>query len=93
MDDLEQIKKKIKEHFLVTHEIGAMTSFIITTHPDIPIQGDKIKEDAKAARDKCDKDEVETEEKVNQWKKKNRKWLKKMKKDRRKGKVEIPTGG
>ena len=36
---------------------------------------------------------METEEKVNQWKKNNRKWLKRKKKDRGKEKVEVSTGG
>ena len=87
------MKKKVKEHFNVTHEIGCMASFIVRTRPEVPIQGDKIKEEAQAARDKCKKDEVETEEKVNQWKKNNRKWLKRKKKDRGKEKVEVSTGG
>ena len=33
------------------------------------------------------------EEKVNQWKKNNRKWLKRKNKDRGKEKVEISAGG
>ena len=37
LDDLEQMKKKIKEHFNVTHEIGSMASFIIRTCPDGPV--------------------------------------------------------
>ena len=76
LEYVEQMKKKVKEHFTVTHEIGCMASFIVRTRPEVPIQGDKIKEEAQAALDKCEKDEVETEEKVNQWKKNNRKWLK-----------------
>ena len=74
LEDVEQMKKKVKEHFTVTHEIGCMASFIVRTRPEVPTQGDKIKEEAQAALDKCEKDEVETEEKVNQWKKNNRKW-------------------
>ena len=93
LEDVEQMKKKVKEHFNVTHEIGCMASFIVRTRPEVPIQGDKIKEEAQAALDKCEKDEVDTEEKVNQWKKNNRKWLKRKKKDRGKEKVEVSTGG
>ena len=52
VDDHEQMKKKLKEHFNVTHEISAMESFIMRCRPDVPIKGDKIKENAKAMRDK-----------------------------------------
>ena len=93
LEDVEQMKKRVKEHFTVTHEIGCMASFIVRTRPEVPIQGDKIKEESEAARDKCKKDEVETEEKVNQWKKNNRKWLKRKKKDRGKEKVEVSVVG
>ena len=90
---MEQMKKRVKEHFTVTHEIGCMASFIVRTRPEVPIQGDKIKEEAQAALEKCVKDEGETEEKVNAWKKTNRKWLKRKKKEKGKEKVEILTRG
>ena len=70
LEDVEEMKKKVKEHFAVTHEISCMVSFIVRTRPEVPTQGDKIKEEAQVALD-----EVETEEKVNQWKNNNRKLL------------------
>ena len=93
LEDVEQMKQKVKEHFNLSHKIGCMANFIVKSRPEIAIQGDKIKEEAQAALDKCEKDEVETEEKVNQWKKNNRKWLKRKRKDRGKEKVEVSTGG
>ena len=59
------MKHKVKEHFNLSHEIGCMANFIVKSRPEIAIQGDKIKEKAQAALEKCVKDEGETEEKVN----------------------------
>ena len=65
------MKAKLKEHFIVSHEIGSMASLIMRERPDVPVKGDKIKEDAEIARDKSDRDETETSKKVAQWKQKN----------------------
>ena len=41
LEDVEQMKKKVKEHFTVTHEIGCMASFIVRTRPDVQFRGTK----------------------------------------------------
>ena len=71
LEDMDQMKQKVKEHFNLSHKIGHMASFIVKSHPEIAIQGDEIEEEAQAALEKCVKDEGETEEKINVWKKTN----------------------
>ena len=59
-----------------------MASFIVKCRPEIATQGDKIKEEAQAAFDKNVNDEREIEERVNAWKRSNKKWLKCKKKEK-----------
>ena len=66
---MEKIKKSVKEHFNICFEIGSMASFMITNNPETRMEEEEVKQDAQAALTKCEKDEVETDEKVKQWKK------------------------
>ena len=80
LEDMDQMKQQIKEHRTLSHEIGCIASFMVKCRPEIATQGDKIKEEAQAAFEKSVKDEGEIEEKVNAWKRSNKKWLKRRKK-------------
>ena len=40
VDDNDLLKRKLKEHFNVTHEIGAMASYIMRCRPDVPVKRD-----------------------------------------------------
>ena len=93
LEDMDQMKQQIKEHRTFSHEIGCMASFIVECRPEVATQGDKIKEEAQAAFDKSVKDEREIEEKLNAWKRSNKKWLKRKKKEKGKEKIENATGG
>ena len=79
MEDMDQMKQQIKEHRAFSHEIRCMASFIVECRPEVATQGDKIKEEAQEALEKSVKDEEELEEKVNAWKRANKKWLKRKK--------------
>ena len=48
-EDVEKIKKHVKEHFTVCFEIGSMASFIIRNNPETTIEEDKVKQDDQAA--------------------------------------------
>ena len=85
VDDHEQMRATLKEHFRVSHEIGQMASLIIRERPEVAVKGDKVKEYAELVRDKSEKDDTEISEKVAQWKDKNRRWLRRKKK--RKGMI------
>ena len=52
LEDMDQMKQKVKEHRTLSHKIGCMASFIVKCRPEIAIQGDKIKEEAQAALEK-----------------------------------------
>ena len=68
LDDHEQMRASLKEHFRVSHEIEQMASLIIRERPEIAVKGDRIKEEAQQAREKNVKDQKEISEKVAQWK-------------------------
>ena len=71
-----------------------MSSFIISNNPDTREEEDKVKQDARAALTKCEKDEAETDEKVKEWTKANKKWLKRKKKQKKQETGEVVvTGG
>ena len=73
LEDMDQIKQQIKEHRTFSHEIGCMASYIVECRPGVATEGDKIKTEAQEALDKSVKDEEELEEKVNAWKRANKK--------------------
>ena len=83
LEDVEKIKKSVKEHFQVCFKIGSMASFIISNNPDTREEEDKVKHDAQVALTKCEKDEAETDEKVKEWTKAKKKWLKRKKKQKK----------
>ena len=70
-----------------------MASFIIRNNPETTIEEDKVKQDAQAALTKCEKDEVETEEKVKEWTKANRQWIKRKKINRKMKQWKLPLEG
>ena len=92
LEDVEKIKKSVKEHFNVCFEIGSMASFIITNNPETRMEEDKVKQDAQAALTKCEKDEVETDEKVKEWTKANKKWLKRKTGKMKQGRLSLEGG-
>ena len=49
LEDVEKIKKSVKEHFNVCFKIGSMASFIITNNPETRMEEDKVKQKAQAA--------------------------------------------
>ena len=71
-----------------------MASFNISNNPDTREEEEQVKQDAQAALTKCEKDEAETDEKVKEWTKANKKWLKRKKKQKKQETGEVVvTGG
>ena len=64
-----------------------MANYILDCRP-VAIESDILKRDAREALNKVVKDEEDLEEKMDTWRRSNRKWLRPKKKDKTKEKVE-----
>ena len=65
----------MEAHSEFSHNLGLMASYIMDIRPEVAVESDKLKRDAKEALDKTTKDEKVVRDKVATWKRNNRKWL------------------
>ena len=65
----------MEAHTEFSHNLGLMSSYIMDIRPEVPVESDQLKRDAKEALDKTTKDEKVVRDKVATWKRNNRKWL------------------
>ena len=74
-EDMKKVKLYMEAHSEFSHNMGLMASYIMDIRPEVAVESDKLKRDAKEALEKSTKDEKVVGDKVATWKKNNRKWL------------------
>ena len=74
-EDMKKVEVYMENHSEFSHNLGLMASYIMNIRPEISVEFDKLRRDAKEALDKTTKDEKVVRYKVATWKKNNRKCL------------------
>ena len=65
----------MEAHTKFSHNLGLIAIYIMDIRPEVAVESDKLKRDAKEALDETTKDEKIVRDKVSTWKKNNRKWM------------------